>query len=67
MPLSSYIISSLQAAGLEPTSVRRMANLEDAVFLSLLMNDYASYGVVDVEEKQKLFRCAYDSILKETR
>ena len=25
--------------------------------MGLLMSDYATYGVVDVEDKQRLFRC----------
>ena len=57
MPLSSSILFSLQSAGLEAYA-RRLSGLEDAAFLSMLMNDYATYGVVDVEDKQKLFRYA---------
>ena len=56
MPLSSHYVAALNSAGLDPHAVRRMSQLEDAGFLGMLMNDYATYGVTDLEDKQKLFR-----------
>ena len=56
MPLSSHYVAALSSSGLDTNSVRRMSQLDDAAFLGMLMNDYATYGVVDLEDKQKLFR-----------
>lgn len=55
MPLSTRIVRGLQDSGLE-LYVDKFAPLGDADFLSMLMSDYARYGVVDVEDKQRLFR-----------
>lgn len=55
MPLSAYIVSNIQAAGLEQYA-RKLQALDDQQFLSMLMSDYSTYGVVDVEDKQRLFR-----------
>uniref|UniRef100_A0A7R9YS33 Kinesin-like protein n=1 Tax=Chlamydomonas euryale TaxID=1486919 RepID=A0A7R9YS33_9CHLO len=55
MPLSARIVRGLQDSGLE-LYAPRFAALSDADFLTMLMSDYARYGVVDVEDKQRLFR-----------
>ncbi|KAG1655340.1 hypothetical protein FOA52_008855 [Chlamydomonas sp. UWO 241] len=55
MPLSARIVRGLQDSGLDPY-VPKFSPLADGAFLGLLMSEYARYGVVDVEDKQRLFR-----------
>lgn len=55
MPLSHRIVTGLHASQLD-AFVAKFQQLTDAEFQGLLMSDYASYGVVDVEDKQRLFR-----------
>lgn len=45
----------LEAAGLQ-RYVGNFAGVSEETFLSLLMQDYSKYGVVSMEDKQKLFR-----------
>ncbi|KAL6763284.1 P-loop containing nucleoside triphosphate hydrolase protein [Haematococcus lacustris] len=52
---SSNILLCLSAAGLAKYA-NNFAQLTDQQFLSLLMSEYGSYGIVDMEDKQKLFR-----------
>jgi hypothetical protein len=59
MPLSSYFLQQLNAAGLE-VYAKKLSYLDDAAFLSMLMSDYSIYGVTEVEDKQRLFRYTYD-------
>ena len=47
--------SWLSEAGLQHHAVN-FAGIEPEVFRSLLMQDYAKYGVTSLEDKQKLFR-----------
>lgn len=56
MSLSTRVLQSIQNAGLEQYA-SRFSVLSDSDFMGLLMSDYATYGVVDVEDKQRLFRC----------
>lgn len=53
--VSGPIVRGLGDAGLARFTDNFM-RLPDASFLSLMMSDYATYGVVDLEDKQKLFR-----------
>jgi kinesin family protein 2/24 len=55
MPLSHRIVTGLHASGLDGF-VSKFQALTDAEFHGLLMSDYATFGVVDVEDKQRLFR-----------
>ncbi|KAJ9508955.1 hypothetical protein QJQ45_028285 [Haematococcus lacustris] len=52
---SSNILLCLSAAGLAKYA-NNFTQLTDQQFLSLLMSEYGSYGIVDMEDKQKLFR-----------
>ena len=47
--------SWLSEAGLQHHAMN-FAGIEPEVFRSLLMQDYAKYGVTSLEDKQKLFR-----------
>ncbi len=49
------INSWLSSAGLDRYS-GAFAQVTAAGFLGLLMQDYAKYGVTDIEDKQRLFR-----------
>mmetsp|Transcript_12612 Transcript_12612/g.27255 ORF Transcript_12612/g.27255 Transcript_12612/m.27255 type:complete len:659 (+) Transcript_12612:246-2222(+) len=55
MPLSRNIVNCLVDAGLD-RYVAAFSPISDQKFLSLLMSDYGTYGVVEVEDKQRLFR-----------
>ncbi|KXZ53036.1 hypothetical protein GPECTOR_8g401 [Gonium pectorale] len=54
------MVSALVVRGLEDAGLKRFipafAQITDQAFLGLMMSDYASYGVVDLEDKQRLFR-----------
>lgn len=54
------MVSSSVARGLEDAGLKRFvpafSGVSDQAFLGLMMSDYASYGVVELEDKQRLFR-----------
>ncbi len=54
------MVSSTVARGLEDAGLKRFvpafSGVSDQAFLGLMMSDYASYGVVELEDKQRLFR-----------
>ncbi|GIL77938.1 hypothetical protein Vretimale_6530 [Volvox reticuliferus] len=54
------MVSAIVVRGLEDAGLKRFipafAGISDQAFLGLMMSDYPSHGVVDLEDKQKLFR-----------
>lgn len=59
--MASKIRYWLEAAGLGKYA-GNFANITEDGFLSLLMSEYQNFGVVDMEDKQRLFRCIILSI-----
>jgi hypothetical protein len=55
MGLSSWVVSRLKEAGLERYAPS-FSRLADTELFSLLLADFASYGVDDVGDKHKLFK-----------
>lgn len=53
--MSMAVSSWLEQAGLQ-RYVNNFAGVTEETFLSLLMQDYSKYGVIGMEDKQKLFR-----------
>lgn len=53
--VSATVVRALEEAGLKRFATNFSA-VPDSQFLSLMMSDYASHGVIELEDKQKLFR-----------
>ncbi|GFR51132.1 hypothetical protein Agub_g13486 [Astrephomene gubernaculifera] len=53
--VSAIVVRGLEEAGLKKF-VGAFAGISDQAFLGLMMSDYASHGVIDLEDKQRLFR-----------
>eukprot|EP00798_Chlamydomonas_sp_ICE-L_P010331 gene10331-8267_t len=53
--VSAHVNNCINSAGLDKY-VRAFSPISDEKFCALLMQDYGTYGVLDLEDKQKLFR-----------
>ncbi len=54
------MVSAIVSRGLEDAGLKRFIphfqHLSDVAFAGLMMSDYASHGVTDLEDKQRLYR-----------